>query len=106
MVQFHYVLVYHVFLESAFTKCLHTTTPPHQTQIYQTFYGLPVNGRYINAKTPCISTGGLALFKIGIDILSRALGQVPSAQAGLTSLFGMGRGDPRRNKRHKGIKKD
>ena len=42
-------------------------------------------------------------FKIGIDILSRALGQVPSALAGLTSLFGMGRGDPRRNRRHKGI---
>jgi hypothetical protein len=42
--------------------------------------------------------------KIGIDILSRALGQVPSAQAGLTSLFGMGRGDPRRNRHHKGIK--
>ena len=42
-------------------------------------------------------------FKIGIDILSRALGQVPSAQAGLTSLFGMGRGDPRRNRHHKGI---
>jgi hypothetical protein len=41
--------------------------------------------------------------KIGIDILSRALGQVPSALAGLTSLFGMGRGDPRRNRRHKGI---
>jgi hypothetical protein len=41
--------------------------------------------------------------KIGIDILSRALGQVPSAQVGLTSLFGMGRGDPHRNKRHKGI---
>ena len=43
------------------------------------------------------------LFKIGIAILSRALGQVPSAQAGLTSLFGMGRGDPRRKRRHKGI---
>ena len=42
-------------------------------------------------------------FKIGIDILSRALDQVPSAQVGLTSLFGMGRGDPHRNRRHKGI---
>ena len=41
--------------------------------------------------------------KIGVDILSRALGQVPSAQAGLTSLFGMGRGDPRRYRHHKGI---
>ena len=40
-------------------------------------------------------------FKIGIDILSRALDQVPSALAGLTSLFGMGRGDPRRYRRHK-----
>ena len=43
-------------------------------------------------------------FKIGIDILSRALGQVPSALVGLTSLFGMGRGDPHRNRRHKGIR--
>ena len=43
------------------------------------------------------------LFKIGIDILSRALDQVPSALVGLTSLFGMGRGDPHRNRRHKGI---
>ena len=42
-------------------------------------------------------------FKIGIDILSRALDQVPSALVGLTSLFGMGRGDPHRNRRHKGI---
>jgi hypothetical protein len=40
-------------------------------------------------------------FKIGIAILSRALGQVPSAQVGLTSLFGMGRGDPHRHRRHK-----
>ena len=43
------------------------------------------------------------LIKIGIDILSRALDQVPSALVGLTSLFGMGRGDPHRNRRHKGI---
>ena len=41
--------------------------------------------------------------KIGIDILSRALDQVPSALVGLTSLFGMGRGDPHRYRRHKGI---
>jgi len=34
--------------------------------------------------------------KIGIDILSQALDQVPSALVGLTSLFGMGRGDPHR----------
>ena len=34
--------------------------------------------------------------KIGIDILSQVLDQVPSAQVGLTSLFGMGRGDPHR----------
>ena len=41
--------------------------------------------------------------KIGIDILSQVLDQVPSAQVGLTSLFGMGRGDPHRYRRHKGI---
>ena len=40
--------------------------------------------------------------KIGIDILSQVLDQVPSAQVGLTSLFGMGRGDPHRYRRHKG----
>ncbi len=56
-------------------------------------------------KKPCIAAR-LFGFKIGIDILSRALGQVPSAQVGLTSLFGMGRGDPHRNKRHKGIQND
>jgi hypothetical protein len=43
------------------------------------------------------------LCKIGIDILSQVLDQVPSAQVGLTSLFGMGRGDPHRYRRHKGI---
>ncbi|MDF2450472.1 MAG: hypothetical protein K0R26_2976, partial [Bacteroidota bacterium] len=37
---------------------------------------------------------GFLTFKIGIDILSQALDQVPSALVGLTSLFGMGRGDP------------
>ena len=34
--------------------------------------------------------------KKGDDILSHN-DAVPSAQAGLTSLFGMGRGEPRRN---------
>ena len=55
----------------------------------------------LKQKTPNITEGGL--FKIGIDILSRALDQVPSALVGLTSLFGMGRGDPHRYRRHKGI---
>ncbi len=50
----------------------------------------------------CLNCSGRS--KIGVVILSQALGQVPSAQVGLTSLFGMGRGDPHRNKRHKGIK--
>ena len=40
-------------------------------------------------------------FKIGIDLLLRALGQLPSAQPGLTTLFGMGRGGPRRYRHHK-----
>ena len=65
----------------------------------------------IKQKTPCISTQGLVpppftlrrMIKIGIVLLSQVLDQVPSAQVGLTSLFGMGRGDPHRNKRHKGI---
>ena len=34
--------------------------------------------------------------KAGGDILSHSYA-VPSAQSGLTSLFGMGRGEPRRN---------
>ena len=34
--------------------------------------------------------------KKGSDILSH-ITAVPSAQAGLTTLFGMGRGEPRRN---------
>ena len=45
-------------------------------------------------KSPSIS-GGDSLKKGG-DILSHRIA-VPSAQAGLTSLFGMGRGEPRRN---------
>ena len=39
--------------------------------------------------------------KKGDDILSH-ITAVPSAQAGLTSLFGMGRGEPRRNNHLKG----
>ena len=34
--------------------------------------------------------------KIGNDLLFRPLGLVPSALVGLTSLFGMGRGDHHR----------
>ena len=37
-----------------------------------------------------------ALKKIGNYLLFQPLGQVPSAQVGLTSLFGMGRGDHHR----------
>jgi hypothetical protein len=40
------------------------------------------------------------LIKFGSDILSR-FDPVPSAQAGLTTLFGMGRGGPRRNSHQK-----
>ena len=35
---------------------------------------------------------GASILKEGGHLLSRALGAVPSALAGLTSLFGMGRG--------------
>ena len=41
--------------------------------------------------------------KKGDDILSHIIA-VPSAQAGLTSLFGMGRGEPRRNNHLKSLK--
>ena len=43
-----------------------------------------------------IPTVGSGLLKKGSDILSH-ITAVPSAQSGLTSLFGMGRGEPRRN---------
>ena len=40
--------------------------------------------------------------KKGDDILSH-IAAVPSAQAGLTTLFGMGRGEPRRNNHLKAV---
>ncbi len=46
-------------------------------------------------KKPCF-VGNRVFQKKGDDILSHIIA-VPSAQAGLTSLFGMGRGEPRRN---------
>ena len=48
----------------------------------------------IKQKIPFIFMKGI--LKKGDDILSHIIA-VPSAQAGLTSLFGMGRGEPRRN---------
>ena len=47
----------------------------------------------IKQKTPSVRIGFL---KKGGDILSH-ITAVPSAQSDLTSLFGMGRGEPRRN---------
>jgi hypothetical protein len=44
-------------------------------------------------KNPLFLDSGV--IKFGSDILSRC-DPVPSAQAGLTTLFGMGRGGPRR----------
>ena len=46
---------------------------------------------------------GQGFQKKGDDILSHN-NAVPSAQAGLTSLFGMGRGEPRRNNHLKAIR--
>jgi hypothetical protein len=43
--------------------------------------------------------------KKGDDILSH-ITAVPSAQAGLTTLFGMGRGEPRRNNHLKVLLRD
>ena len=45
-------------------------------------------------KNPSLKSWGS--IKKGDDILSH-ITAVPSAQAGLTTLFGMGRGEPRRN---------
>jgi hypothetical protein len=50
-------------------------------------------------KKPRIEPRFFAL-KAGADLLSRDFVPVPSALAGLTTLFGMGRGDPRRSKHH------
>ena len=61
--------------------------------------GQPVAVRYKTEK-PVFSD---RLFtKKGDDILSHN-NAVPSAQAGLTSLFGMGRGEPRRNNHLKSL---
>ena len=51
----------------------------------------------INARKKPLSTNLLkeACKKVGGDLLSRGCA-VPSARLGLTSLFGMGRGDPQR----------
>ncbi len=56
--------------------------------------GLEVSKTGIKQKTP--SDSDRVFQKKGDDILSH-ITAVPSAQAGLTSLFGMGRGEPRRN---------
>ena len=49
---------------------------------------------FYNKKNPQHNV--LRILKKGDDILSHLLA-VPSAQSDLTSLFGMGRGEPRRN---------
>ena len=54
---------------------------------------------YKKQKVPHFREG---LSKKGDDILSH-ITAVPSAQAGLTTLFGMGRGEPRRNNHLKGL---
>jgi hypothetical protein len=58
---------------------------------------------YIKNKKPHVLLHRVSFLKNGIDLLSQALGQLPSAQPGLTSLFGMGRGAPRRHRHHKVI---
>ena len=55
----------------------------------------------IKKRTPVFSDWGS--IKKGDDILSH-ITAVPSAQAGLTTLFGMGRGEPRRNNHLKVVK--
>ena len=50
--------------------------------------------RSYKQKTPTFTSWGFQ--KKGDDILSHKIA-VPSALAGLTTLFGMGRGEPRRN---------
>ena len=57
----------------------------------------PTAPKKINAQKKPLSTNLLkeACKKVGGDLLSRGCA-VPSARLGLTSLFGMGRGDPQR----------
>ena len=54
---------------------------------------------HISLKLKSPADAGLFI-KVGADLLSQDLVLVPSALAGLTTLFGMGRGDPRRSKHH------
>ena len=51
--------------------------------------------KFLVKKKPPNQINGGRVFKIGIDLLLRALGQLPSALSGLTALFGMGKGEPR-----------
>ena len=55
----------------------------------------PLGTIYLVTKKP-YQLNDRAFQKKGGDILSH-INAVPSAQSGLTSLFGMGRGEPRRN---------
>ena len=72
--------------------------------------GSPVGFRYANFSSPITQNKTKqktpsydeAFKKKGDDILSHIIA-VPSAQAGLTSLFGMGRGEPRRNNHLKSL---
>ena len=61
---------------------------------------MPFVAKKPHKKTPTSKDEGVS--KKGGDILSHRIA-VPSAQAGLTSLFGMGRGEPRRNNHLKSL---
>ena len=54
----------------------------------------------INKKNPTAMQSGL-IKKVGGYLLSQVKDQVPSAMRGLTSLFGMGRGEHPRKYHHK-----
>jgi hypothetical protein len=56
---------------------------------------ISINQKHVVNKKPRFVRNGV-FKKKGDDILSH-ITAVPSAQAGLTTLFGMGRGEPRRN---------
>ncbi len=60
-----------------------------------------IKGILVKKKKPCRQRSA-GQIKFGGDILSR-FNPVPSAQAGLTSLFGMGRGGPRRYSHQKAL---
>ena len=74
--------------------------PPNENPLY--FYNLQITKKPSSLDEGFLRIWNKFRIKKGDDILSH-ITAVPSAQAGLTTLFGMGRGEPRRNNHLKGF---